>query len=268
MPQPKPMYHSKAARSTDAVHVLLLAAFPLALWLLRGDADSIVFGGLVLGLLLISARFLMTGLRIQHGELIRPKDIVPRKVIGSGIMGIAVGFMAWFQLAVPINAVILGCTAAGLCFVAFGPDKIDKEVLKRVIQRRSGANAGLLETADRVLNAMVLRIAMLDDEVLTAHTEAFAKNFTNLVTKDPAATAEFIEEIRSVITEAAVETDQFYITYSENPTPMVKRRYVGTLSDLATLLKEYMFGLDPNEGLAGRRQSESLFDEMSRKSAP
>ncbi|WP_146188664.1 hypothetical protein [Pseudoprimorskyibacter insulae] len=254
-----------ANRTPENVNLLKLAALPLLIWFVSGDAGRMVAGALIFAVIWVAGHFLIQGIRAQNGESLDDVANWPRKMIGSGLMAVALLMLGLMKFDSALMAVAIGFVGFGLCLLAFGLDEYSPNARPRARTLSAGEEAKFIETADRVLNAIVRRIETLDEDDLTTHAVAFREVFMDTVENNPAVQEELLEDIRNTITQAAMATDTFYIDYQENPDPDFKRRYIRALGDLAEeMVATFREATARDEGDDSR--NDKLFDQMTRRS--
>ncbi|MEC3861645.1 hypothetical protein VK792_10145 [Mesobacterium sp. TK19101] len=256
-------------RSPNTVNVLLLALCPLIFWLFRGDIGSLVMGFLLLTLFGFAAHMIVTALEDEQVGLSCCRN-VPRKAIGSAMIGAGAAILALMQGIELITSGGIGMLVFGLSVIAFGTDKgMEKRI--RIKDRRSSAKETqkLIDTAERVLSAIPIRVAELEDEPSLLQARAFRDSMLRVLSTHPEVIEEIAPELRHVLTEAAEASDLFVEEYSEDPEPRIRRRYMVFLKTLADEFDACIQELTADDALAEAEQAreDALFDEASRKDA-
>ncbi|WP_156943782.1 hypothetical protein [Roseivivax isoporae] len=159
----------------DALPLLLLSACPLLFWLLDGSLLMMLGAVFHFALLVGGALLIGAGHRRAQGydaaeAAARPR--VPRKLLGSALLGLLVFLLAAAQFTVWLPPVALGLAGFGFAVAAFGADPLrDKGLDDPTYLGRKAAEALLTET-DGALRDIVDRVAGLGDPNLALRTEA------------------------------------------------------------------------------------------------
>jgi hypothetical protein len=254
-----------AHRTPENVNLLKLAATPLLIWVISGDAGRAIVGASVFALVMLASHYITQGIRQQNGERVELGAHWPRKTLGAGILGFAIFLLAWAQLDRVLLAVALGGVGFSLSLLAFGLDHVTRAKRRVKKSASSDETERFMETAERVLNAVTNRLNTLEQEDLTAHALMFREQFIEMTDRNWDLLDDLIEEIRNAVTQVAMETDSFYLDYQETPDPEFKRRYIRTLGDISEELSA-LFDAHQNEYADIEQNSDKLFDQMSRKS--
>ena len=112
-------------RTPQAVNVLFLSICPLILWFLRGSLADIL-AAILIGLLFLTARHhLIRGL-IAEEVFERTKRVNanprPDKLIGAGVLGIAITALAAYKLEALLQPIVFGLATGCLTVLIFGRD--------------------------------------------------------------------------------------------------------------------------------------------------
>ncbi|WP_047996966.1 hypothetical protein [Puniceibacterium sp. IMCC21224] len=178
-----PFVFTTGARSPGLV-VLYCAACPMLFWLFHGTAANVLATVLLLALFAAALWLLAQGQRIceayDTAEIAR-RPRLPRKIIGSGLIGLLVTFLASAQMDGILSAMGVGLLATMLAVAAFGLDPMsDKGTDDPEILLRHRA-AEMTDAADRSLARLVSDVTKLDDEDLIRSTDAARRSMMTLV---------------------------------------------------------------------------------------
>lgn len=254
-------------RSPSAINWLGLALCPLVFWLLRGDIGSLIGGVFLLGLFGTAAHLIMSALEDeQDGDIRRHR--VPRKITGSALIGVGVGILALIQIDAGLLSLVFAFMAFALCTVAFG---IDQEMNLRVqlSRKTSKETRKLVDMAERVFAAIPMRVAELHDEASNAQARAFGDAMLDAMQLHADHLEALSEELRHVLTEAAEATDQFVDDFSHDRDPLVRRRYMVLLRELADVFVECLEeqAAESSEEDQATARDDRLFRELANQRA-
>jgi len=259
----------EAPRSPNTVNVLLLALFPLIFWLLRGDTGSLVVGIALLALFGFAAHLILAALEDEQAGLSR-HGTAPRKAIGSAMIGAGAAILAVLQGIDPVRSVGVGLLVFGLSILAFGTDKgTQKRIRVRGRKRSTKETQKLIGTAERVLSAIPIRVAELEDEASLLQARAFRDSMLGVLSANPDVIEDIAPELRHILTEAAEASDLFVEEFSEDPEPRIRRHYMVFLKALADEFDACIRELTEDKAgpSAAMAREDALFDEASRKDA-
>ena len=117
--------NERRAGMEPGLGVLFLAAFPMVLWLFQGSAVALFSAMLQFGLLGLALRLVARGqeiTRAYHAARVAHRPKLPRKVIGSVLIGLVVFILAGHQFHALTVPLLCGIAATGLSIAAFGVD--------------------------------------------------------------------------------------------------------------------------------------------------
>lgn len=238
--QPLAPVQGETPRSPEAVNYLFIALCPLIFWMLRGDIGSLLGGMFLLGVFGIAAHLILSALEDEENDHLPPRR-VPRKLTGGLLIGLGVALLALIQIGGGVLSAALGLLAFALSFVAFGADRdVSVRFRLRLRQRTSRETRKLVDMTERVLAAIPMRVAQLEDEPVLLQARAFRGTMLALLERHEAVLDKVSSELREVITEAAEATDEFVLEYVEDPDPRAKRRYMVLLKELAEAFSAYL----------------------------
>lgn len=162
--------------SFDAgLNVMFLAAFPLVLWLFQGSVHGIATAVLQMGLFSIALRMISRGQEIQRSynlaQVASPPK-VPRKLLGSILIGVVVLILAGHHFVSLTLPIALGLAATALSIAAFGRDPRTAKGLDDPALLNQLAAQHAWDRAEDSLCQIADRISRLEDADLTRQAEA------------------------------------------------------------------------------------------------
>lgn len=159
----------------SGLNVMFLAAFPLVLWLFQGSLQGIATALLQMGLFSVALRLISRGQDIQRSynmaQVAKPPKL-PRKLIGSALIGVVVLILAghhFVSLAIPA---VLGIGAMALSITAFGTDPRKPKGLDNPELLNKLAAEHAWDKAEDTLCQITDRVSQLEDAELTRQAEA------------------------------------------------------------------------------------------------
>ncbi|MGH1413952.1 MAG: hypothetical protein ACRBB0_10675 [Pelagimonas sp.] len=159
----------------SGLNVMFLAAFPLVLWLFQGSLSGIATALFEMGLFSLALRLISRGQELQRVydmSQVAKSPRLPRKIIGSVLIGIVVLVLAGHHFPTFAAPLLICVVATGLSLMAFGIDPMtDKGLDNPDLLNRLAAEQAWNAT-DESLTAITDRIAQLDDADLTLKSEA------------------------------------------------------------------------------------------------
>ncbi|MFZ7091605.1 hypothetical protein [Primorskyibacter sp. 2E233] len=226
------------------LNILFLAAFPLVLWLFQDSTLGIVTALIEMLLFAVALRLISSGQKIQdayNAAEVAHRPRVPRKVIGSLLIGVMVMILAGMHYDTLIFPLMIGGVALGLSLTSFGIDPLqDKGLDNPEVLARIEAAEYLVQTEDTLIE-LSERVAELGDADLTLQTDAARDLATRIarafssdardLTRLRKPMAKFIEILSTEITrleEAWHGEDYFF----------ARRRYVAKVKILAESFEE------------------------------
>lgn len=252
-------------RSPQAVNFLAVALCPLIFWMLRGDIGSLLAGLFLLGLFGLAAHLILSALEDEEVGLFARRRL-PRKITGSALIGVGVTLLALIQLGGGLLAPALGLLGFALSVVAFGAD-LDVSFRIRLRGKVRRETRKLVDTTERVLAAIPIRVSVLEDEPALLQAKAFRATMLDMLERHSDVIDSVSEELREVITEAAEATDAFVTAYAEDPDPRTKRRYMVLLKELADAFGLYLDEVAGTPDKPVTQEEDDLFDEMRGRQA-
>ncbi len=244
-------------RSPQAVNYLFVALCPLIFWMLRGDMGSLVAGIILLGIYGYAAHLIVAALEDEEVGIVLTGRI-PRKLVGSAMIGLASFLLALIQMGTFTMALAMGALALGLSVVAFGIDA--RVTMKTPVRKGSPKEVRkLIGAAERVLAAIPERLAEIDDEASFLQAQAFRHTMLDMMAKYPDALEDTTAELHHVLNEAAEATDLFVEDFGEDPDPRFRRRYMQLLRELAEALEGCLIELSQPDELPEYAEEDAIF---------
>ncbi|WP_097805527.1 hypothetical protein [Pelagimonas varians] len=253
---------------------MFLAAFPLVLWLFQGSLLGIATALLQIGMFSIALRLISRGQEIHRSynlaQVATPPRL-PRKLMGSVLIGIVVVILAghhFVSLALPVA---LGFAAMGLSIAAFGMDPrkakgVDDPAL---INKLAAEHAW--DNAEDTLCQITDRVSLLEDADLTRQAEAARSIVLRLmrtfgtqpqdVRRISKLVDKFTEIMRSEVDRLAAEWDGDNYLYA-------RKRYVLKIDTLRQSFESHARAGSERSGRDSFDfEADLLLDRMPRESA-
>ncbi|WGW05337.1 hypothetical protein [Tropicibacter oceani] len=221
------------------LNVLLLAAFPLVLWLFQDSAVSIVIAVIEMALLATALRLIATGQKEQRdydAAAVAIKPRLPRKTLGSLLIGVMVLILAGMHFDSLLLPLLLGLIAFGLGVMAFGLDPMqdkgldDPDVLARL------EAADYVDLVEEILIELSERVAVLGDTELTLRTDA-ARNMATRITRALSSDLRVLARLRKPISKFIEifgnEVDRLEASRNALDFAFARRRYLAKIQVLA-----------------------------------
>ncbi|WP_425101667.1 hypothetical protein [Tropicibacter sp. S64] len=226
------------------LNVLFLAAFPLVLWLFQGSSAAVVVALVEMGLFAAALRLISSGHKVQRAYeqaevAYRPK--VPRKVLGSLLIGVMVMILAGMHFHTLMFPVLLGFFAFGLGLSAFGLDPMaDKGLDNPEVLARLEA-ADYIELVNDTLIELSERVAALGDAELTVRTDG-VRNMASRVVKAMSGNRQDLRRMNKPVDKfieiLSTEIGRLEQVWGGENTAFARRRYLAKLQVLADSFEE------------------------------
>lgn len=190
----------------QSLNILFLAGFPLVLWVLQGNTTGMLTAFLLMGMLSLAVRLISAGHRAHRRYDAQPlahRPRLPRKLIGSVVIGGMVFVLAGHHFANLMIPAGLGVASILLSVLAFGLDPmVDKGVNDPELVQRLETQA-LRQTVEGSLTQVTDRIALLGDAEVTRQTEATRSMIKRVVR----AMSDSPKELARILTPVQTLTD-------------------------------------------------------------
>lgn len=256
------------AQLDSGLNFLFLAAFPLLLWIFDSTFAGLATAVASMWVLSLALRLISVGQQLHHdydrAEVARAPR-VPRKVIGSVLIGFVVLVLAGHKFADLLLPALSGGLACLLSIKAFGLDPLRHKGLDRVREMT------FLESAEIRLAELADRVALQDDAALTLRVEA-ARRLVLRPLRENAGSPEMIARlerpIEKVIRLLGDELSRFESQHEGHGRILARRRFIAKLD----VITESFDSFASRQGLRGprdafERQADMLIDRMPRESA-
>ncbi len=272
--QTGPDYGFRQNNVDAGLNVLFLAAFPLVLWLFQGSVALLATALVQMFLLAAGLRMISRGQAIQRdydAARMAHRPRLPRKVLGSVLIGIVVLILAGHQfhsLALPL---LFGVLATTLSIAAFGFDPMkDKGLDDPVLTAQMKADR-FLATTEQDLASAAHRVAGLGDADLTRQTEALQDSVMRLL-RTAAADIEKLNKLRKpalkLVEILSVELDRLENCWEGEDYLFARRRYGAKLDVLAESFAARLHKMQARSGQdAFDMEADLLIDRMPVESA-
>ena len=239
MPRSEETPHSRAELDSG-LNILFLAAFPLLAWFFQGSFADIATALVELWLLTIALRMIAKGKQLQREYEATPgarAPRLPRKLIGSVLVGVMVMVLAGHQFNNLFMPLLFGGIAIGLSIAAFGIDPMrhrfdgNAKEERRQLDARHAAELQL-EQADYALAQIADRAAMLEDAEITRRTEAARSLVMRLLrsfARDPDSLMRLKKPVSKFVKLLDAEAERLCMAVSTESSTFARRRYIAKL---------------------------------------
>ncbi|MBE9638949.1 hypothetical protein [Salipiger mangrovisoli] len=228
----------------SGIGILLLAAFPLLLLLFQGPPATAFTAVLMLVIFAVALRLIHRGNAIAAAyaaaDTARAPRL-PRKMIGSGLLGLLVMILAghhFVSLAIPFA---LGLLGFGLGVAAFGRDPLtDKEGAPDEDLRHLRTQE-TLERIDAAIAAAVADVAALGDAELSRRAEALQSGVMGLlhaISQDPLAARRLRKPVARFLELLGKENARLIGAWGSKDRLKARRRYLTRLTMLGEAFED------------------------------
>ncbi|WP_226622227.1 hypothetical protein [Alloyangia pacifica] len=228
----------------SGIGILLLAAFPLLLLLFQGPPATAFTAVLMLAIFGLALRMIYRGVAIAEAYEARDSakaPRLPRKLVGSGLLGLLVMILAghhFVSLAIPFGLGVLGF---GLSIAAFGRDPLtDKEGApeEELRQLRTQETLGRIDAA---ISAAVADVAALGDAELSRRAEALQNGVMGLmhaISQDPLAARRLRKPVARFLDLLGKENARLIEAWDSDARPKARRRYIARVTALGEAFED------------------------------
>ncbi len=229
------------------VNFLFVLPFLFAVSAFFHDPAGLVRGLVVFALMFASAWLTREGVRAQAAYESRPvarKPALPRKILGSGAMGLALTLASLAGTGLPL-ALVLGIFGAILHLLSFGPDPLrdkglsaDRLQAERALRTAAEAEARLAE--------ITTAIATLNDRALDARMRGFVASVLPLiraVESEPQKLAPVRRYLGLYLEGARDAAVQFAAFYAKTRDNAARDKFLALLDDLEARASERLNNL-------------------------
>lgn len=258
---------------TPGPAVMFCAACPMIFWLFRGSLVDMMSAFVLLGLFACALWLLSQGQRIcaayDAAEIaLRPR--VPRKLLGSALIGLLVAILATAQIDALLLAIAMGVLATGLGVAAFGMDPmVDKGTDNPAVMLRQRASE-MTDAADRSLALLSRDIETLGDADLSRRTDATRQKLMLLMralSGNPPALRSLRKPLIKLLQMTLQEGDSLADAWDGPERDQARARYISRLDSLIrafeTRARERCDAQNDAYGL----ETNLLLDRMERETA-
>lgn len=252
----------------SGLNFMFLAAFPLLLWVFQESFAGIATAVALIWVLSLALRLISVGQKIHYAynsaEVARAPR-VPRKLIGSVLIGLVVFVLAGHKFDSLWLPVLSGAVAVFLALTAFGLDpRHDKGTEK-------AQELALLDRAESAMAALADRVAALNDAELTLRVETARNQVMRPLRRsfdDLHAMTRVSRPVNKVIEMLTAEVARLEAEWHGKAHVFARRRFLAKLE----VLSESFEMLAQQSGVRGardafERQADRLLDRMPRESA-
>lgn len=245
--------NATVTEDTPSLTFLLLAGLPLVIWVVADDPQTQAVALLVGCLLIAAVRLVSRGQRLDRAFTVSngtAQPIVPRKVIGSALLGVVVFILAGHEFPGLTLPVFMGCVAFGLSILAFGVDACLSRAATPKSERKGTPILSDLETA---LTGAEARVHALGQASLGQDVTAFADQAVTVLHRIAARDRSRIDAIQSLLTQIshALEAEVTRLEESDCG-PLARRRFA---TQIAHMREKLASGIEmaPSDAAANHR---------------
>lgn len=271
-PAQNPFNGKRPARMGGRSNVLFAVVLAF-LWpgFTGGGAHLILsLGATAIGLL--SAWLTREGIRAQDAydaRRVARRPAFPRKIVGAGLMGVAVGLAAWMSNPSAAIAAGVGVAAALLHLGAFGPDPLRDKGAEGIDTFQTDRVARAVDEAEKLLTAMSDAILRANDRKLEARVDRFATTARAMfrsIEGDPSDLTAARKFLSVYLMGARDATVRFVEVYAQSRDAKARTDYEALLDDLETHFANRTKALLSNDQTAMNIEIEVLRERLQRES--
>ncbi|CUH78763.1 hypothetical protein [Tropicibacter naphthalenivorans] len=265
---------NEAANFDSALNVMFLAAFPLLLWVFQGSFAGVATALVEIWIFSIALRLISRGQKIQReydAAQVAHRPRLPRKLLGSALIGVMVLILAGHQFADLLFPLVLGVFAMGLSVAAFGLDPMTDKGLNdpEVVARIEIDTA--MEAIEAKLAIVADQVASLQDADLTRRTEV-ARDMVVRLARDNVSDIKGFRRVRKPVEKFSAmlseEAERLIASWDGEDYLFARKRYVAKLD---VMTDSFATRARKNGFQAGRdafeMEADMLLDRMPRESA-
>ena len=230
----------KTPRNPKSAQFLLFAATPLVFATVVGVAMSIVEGLALMMIFGASIYALTLGIRAEeayNAARVARKPKLPLKIIGAGLMGLAVSATVYTRHSMTSEAVLVGFVAIGLFVTAFGLDPLKHKGAVGPQAEDTLKAHDAVAHAEEVLSDMSARITEIGDTQVSLGFVSFERSAQRLfrtLRDDPERHRDVRRHLGVYLDAAHEATQRFAILHAGLADEVAKSRFIAMLSGLAT----------------------------------
>ncbi|MCC1492011.1 hypothetical protein [Cognatishimia sp. F0-27] len=251
-----------------------MSSAPLVLWFFDGSATRAATAAVLLVFMGLAVKLISRGQQLHRAfdaSAIAQRPRLPRKALGSAMLGIVVFLLAGHQFDGVGIPTLLALTAIALCLVAFGPDPhVDKGTDHPVVVARARARVMLAETEAR-LNEAAARVSAIGDERIdrvTASVSSAALSLLRASADAPERLDEIAGPLRSFTNIVVREADRLVAADDDEHWRFARRRYLAKLRVLSESFESRVRGVAVGQGRdAFDLEADLLIDRMPHQRA-
>ncbi|MEM6727497.1 MAG: 5-bromo-4-chloroindolyl phosphate hydrolysis family protein [Pseudomonadota bacterium] len=236
-PQPGPYDGARPSSVGARVNLLFIAPLPLVFSLFGSGATTLAVNIAALAILLLSAWLTREGLIAEeayNARSIAKRPALPRKLVGSAIMGLGLA-LASFLTAGPIGALVIGIVGAALHSFSFGIDPLRDKGAEGIDQFQQDRVARVVDEAEAHLAAMSRAVENLRDRAVERRVSDFqatARRMFRIVEEDPRDLSNTRKFLGVYLMGARDATIKFAELYARQPREEDRAQYLALLDDL------------------------------------
>jgi len=240
LPQKDPWDGKRRTRAGGRVNVLFLVPLPLAVRSFFQEPAGLAMTLAGLGLLLLAAWLTREGVLAQEtydARKIARRPALPRKLLGSVLIGAGLFLASYAGQSGLINPVIFGVLGAILHSFAFGIDPMRDKGMQGIDRFQQDRVARTVGEAEKHLSAMSDAILRASDRKLETRVERFqdtAREMMRTVEEDPRDLSAARKYLGVYLLGARDATARFSDIYARTRDAQAREDYEALLVDLET----------------------------------
>ncbi len=228
----------------SGIGILMLAVFPLLLLLFQGPPATAFTAVLMLSLFAVAVRLIHRGATIaaayDAAESAKAPRL-PRKMIGSALLGLLVMILAGHHFVSLVMPFGLGVLGFGLGVAAFGRDPLTDKEGAPGEELRQLRTQETLDRIDAAITVAVADVAALGDAELSRRAEALQCGVMGLlhaISQDPLAARRLRKPVARFLDLLGKENARLIDAWNTDDRLRARRRYLGRLTALGEAFED------------------------------
>ncbi len=270
--EPPPDWAGKRPAPSGArSNLLFVLPFPFAINAFRGDTLDLTLNLGAFGLLMLAAWLTREGVRAQRAydaRRVARRPAIPRKLFGSGLIGLGLALGGFAPEASLINPLVFGLLGGVLHVLAFGPDPLKDKGMEGVEAFQTERVARAVEEAEAYLTEMRDTLRRLGDRQLLGKMDDFAAHARSMfraVEDDPRNLTTARRYLGVYLLGARDATVKFSEVYARSKDAGARADYLALIDDLDSNFNARTQALLSNDRTALEIEMEVLRDRLARE---
>lgn len=270
-PGPHPFDGQRPSGVGLRANLLFALPFLFAWKAFTGTPAELVLSLSVFVLMMSGAWLTREGIRAQDAydaRSVARRPAIPRKMMGSGLMGAGLATAAVGAGQPPVMAALLGAIGAALHLSAFGPDPLRDKGAEGIDAFQSNRVAGAVDEAERHLAGMRDAILRANDRAMSARVDRFAaaaRTLFRAVEADPTDLTAARKYLGVYLMGARDATVRYADLAARGPAPQARADFESLLTDLERGFAEATERLRANDHAALNVEIEVLRERLARE---